>query len=96
MTSTSPTWWSARITPSRRAWCSAFPPPSIAAKAACSRRPWRPGSASTTKGWAIAPYLGYQINKEFALDASIGFGSAKTPVPATWNPKAIACSMPPT
>jgi hypothetical protein len=34
-------------------------------------------SASTTKGWALAPYLGYQINKEFALDASIGFGNGR-------------------
>lgn len=33
--------------------------------------------ASTTKGWAIAPYLGYQLNKELALDASIGFGEGK-------------------
>ena len=34
--------------------------------------------ASTTKGWAIAPYLGYQINKEFSLDATVGLGSGKT------------------
>jgi hypothetical protein len=34
--------------------------------------------ASTTKGWALAPYLGYQLSKELALDASIGFGSGKT------------------
>lgn len=34
--------------------------------------------ASTTKGWALAPYLGYQINKEFALDASIGIGNGRT------------------
>ena len=33
--------------------------------------------ASTIKGYAIAPYLGYQLSKEFALDASIGFGSGK-------------------
>lgn len=33
--------------------------------------------ASTTKGYAIAPYIGYQLSKEFALDASIGFGSGK-------------------
>lgn len=33
---------------------------------------------STTKGWAVAPYLGYQLSKEFALDASFGFGSGKT------------------
>lgn len=30
---------------------------------------------STIEGYAIAPYLGYQLSKEFALDASIGFGS---------------------
>lgn len=33
--------------------------------------------ASTTKGYAIAPYLGYQLSKEFAFDASIGFGAGK-------------------
>lgn len=33
---------------------------------------------STTKGWAIAPYLGYQINKELSLDATVGLGSGKT------------------
>jgi hypothetical protein len=36
-----------------------------------------PREASTTKGYAIAPYLGYQLSKELALDASIGFGSGK-------------------
>lgn len=35
-------------------------------------------SASTVKGYAIAPYLGYQISKELALDASVGLGSGKT------------------
>jgi len=34
--------------------------------------------ASTTKGWAVAPYLGYQLSKEFSLDASVGVGSGKT------------------
>jgi hypothetical protein len=43
----------------------------------------QPGAAaarqnSTIEGYAIAPYLGYQLSKEFALDASIGFGSGKT------------------
>jgi len=32
---------------------------------------------STVTGYAIAPYLGYQINKELALDASLGFGVGK-------------------
>jgi hypothetical protein len=31
--------------------------------------------ASTITGYAIAPYIGYQLSKEFALDASIGFGA---------------------
>lgn len=35
-------------------------------------------SASTVKGYAVAPYLGYQISKELALDASFGLGSGKT------------------
>lgn len=34
--------------------------------------------ASTIKGYAIAPYIGYQLGKEWALDASLGFGSGKT------------------
>ncbi len=34
--------------------------------------------ASTIKGYAIAPYIGYQLSKEWALDASLGFGSGKT------------------
>jgi len=33
--------------------------------------------ASTIKGYAIAPYIGYQLSKELALDASVGFGSGK-------------------
>jgi len=33
--------------------------------------------ASTIKGYAIAPYVGYQLSKELALDASLGFGSGK-------------------
>lgn len=28
----------------------------------------------TSKGYTVAPYIGWQINKEFALDASVGFG----------------------
>lgn len=32
--------------------------------------------ASTITGYSIAPYLGYQLSKELALDASIGFGAA--------------------
>lgn len=35
-------------------------------------------SASTTKGNALAPYLGYQISKELALDVTLGVGSGKT------------------
>ncbi len=31
--------------------------------------------ASTITGYAIAPYFGYQLSKELALDASIGLGS---------------------
>jgi hypothetical protein len=30
--------------------------------------------ASTITGYAIAPYIGYQLSKELALDASLGFG----------------------
>jgi hypothetical protein len=32
--------------------------------------------ASTITGYAIAPYVGYQLSKDLALDASIGFGAA--------------------
>lgn len=35
-------------------------------------------SSSTIKGYALAPYLGYQLSKELALDATVGFGSGKT------------------
>lgn len=34
--------------------------------------------ASSIDGYAIAPYLGYQLTKEMALDVSIGFGSGTT------------------
>lgn len=33
--------------------------------------------ASTIKGYAIAPYFGYQLSKELALDASFGLGAGK-------------------
>jgi len=33
---------------------------------------------STVKGYSFAPYLGYQISKELAFDASVGLGSGKT------------------
>ncbi|MDP1733409.1 MAG: autotransporter outer membrane beta-barrel domain-containing protein [Sulfuritalea sp.] len=33
--------------------------------------------ASTIKGYAFAPYIGYQLSKEWVLDASLGFGSGK-------------------
>ena len=33
--------------------------------------------ASTIKGYAIAPYVGYQLSKELALDASVGLGAGK-------------------
>lgn len=32
---------------------------------------------STTSGYAIAPYLGYQFSPELALDVSVGFGLGK-------------------
>lgn len=34
--------------------------------------------ATITKGYAIAPYIGYQLSKELALDASVGLGSGKS------------------
>lgn len=37
-----------------------------------------PRATTTTKGYAIAPYIGYQLGKELALDASVGLGSGKT------------------
>jgi len=33
-------------------------------------------SASGTDGYQIAPYIGYQLSTELALDASVGFGKA--------------------
>ena len=36
---------------------------------------WEP---STTKGYSVAPYFGYQISKEFAVDLSVGLGTGKT------------------
>lgn len=33
--------------------------------------------AATSKGYAVAPYIGYQISKELALDATVGIGSGK-------------------
>ncbi len=42
------------------------------------------GSASTTQltshGYSLAPYLGWQINKNLSLDASLGLGRGKTSV----------------
>jgi len=35
------------------------------------------GATSVSKGYSIAPYLGYQLTKEFSLDASVGFGAGK-------------------
>lgn len=35
------------------------------------------GRVSTTEGHTLAPYVGWQINKDWALDASIGFGEGK-------------------
>lgn len=32
-------------------------------------------TTTSTDGYQIAPYLGYQLSKEFALDASVGMGS---------------------
>lgn len=32
---------------------------------------------ATSKGYVIAPYAGYQLNKVLALDASVGFGQGK-------------------
>ena len=32
---------------------------------------------ATSKGYVIAPYAGYQLNKWLALDASVGFGQGK-------------------
>lgn len=37
-----------------------------------------PRVVTITKGYAIAPYIGYQLSKELALDASVGFGSGKS------------------
>ena len=37
-----------------------------------------------TKGWMIAPYLAWQINQAFSLDASIGMGEGEV----TWKNKA--------
>ncbi|MBP9800812.1 MAG: autotransporter outer membrane beta-barrel domain-containing protein [Sterolibacterium sp.] len=33
---------------------------------------------ATTKGYSVAPYIGWQISKEFSLDASAGWGESKT------------------
>lgn len=35
---------------------------------------------ATTKGYSVAPYIGWQISKEFSLDASAGWGESKTQV----------------
>ena len=32
----------------------------------------------TTTGYTVAPYLGWQINKDWSLDASMGWGEGKT------------------
>ncbi|MBK5915650.1 autotransporter outer membrane beta-barrel domain-containing protein [Rhodocyclus purpureus] len=32
---------------------------------------------STTKGYVIAPYAAYQLNKQFAVDASVGIGQGR-------------------
>lgn len=35
------------------------------------------GNRSANNGYMIAPYIGYQLNKDLALDASIGFGEGR-------------------
>jgi len=35
------------------------------------------GGSTDIKGYALAPYLGYQLSKELALDASFGWGTGK-------------------
>ena len=40
---------------------------------------------SDTDGWILAPYLGWQINRNWALDASLGWGSGKMKTNANTN-----------
>lgn len=37
----------------------------------------------STSGYSLAPYLGWQINKDWALDATVGFGEGKSTVDGT-------------
>lgn len=37
----------------------------------------------STSGYSVAPYLGWQINKDWALDATIGWGNGKSTVAGT-------------
>lgn len=37
----------------------------------------------STSGYSLAPYLGWQINKDWALDATIGWGEGKSTVDGT-------------
>ena len=50
------------------------------------------GNQVSSKGYTIAPYLGMQINKELALDASVGFGKGEVEVSTTGFSPAIAQS----